>query len=553
MNNQQPHIKFDKATAIPVRDALINSYGFDLTDENQIGYTHLKLRFTILGFRPTSQYDTLNATIKIAFATHINDEYTYIDKLDLYNVDRLNSYCRTATKQLNINTNDEVLKAMYSLRERLEKYRLDELKNIEGVVKHPIALKHEQTEAMDYLKTDNILDSIEGLLQQAGIVTEKEKALQLFFILLSRHFEKPLHVLMQGSPQLAKMLMEVVGSCVPNEQIHTHTSMSASSMYYTKNKSSWKNNVLHITSIDKHFKGASTIREFIENRILKHYTTESNYHTGQIYGSNKVVEGAICLMAYSNDEVMNQRFFEECFFIRVNETEKNKAEMLEHLKKESCGIIDTRKQQDAIRKLKNIQRFIKPMRVIVPFASELELPESMHQQLRSLPQLLTFIKSVTLLHQHLLPKKRDSYGVEYIEATTEHLQIALELFRSIVITQSDILSQNQRNCLERLKTHVKNKENSFKIPEAMKVVRMSSSSFYREFNALKELGYVMQSGGNKKNGIEYKILEWDDYSQLQDGADKWSNQLKVIKGLSFPEPKEVSQKFPKASGKLKRA
>lgn len=536
---------FQKGITEHVREPLLNSYGFDLTDETRIGFVREKLRFTIMGFRPTTQYDTLIATIKVSLAAHSNDEYTHIEKLDLFNANRLNTYCRTAAFQLkNINEAD-IKSAAYTLRERLDKFRHDELKNVEGVAKQPVIAAHEQKEAMLYLKSDNVVECIEGLLEQAGIVTEKEKAMQLFFILLSRHFDKPLHVLLQGSPQLSKMLMDVVGACVPNEQIHSHTSMSASAIYYTKNKSNWKNNVLYLASIDKHFKGASTIKEFIENGILKRFTTESDQHTGHIYGSNKVVEGAICLMAYSNDEAMNKRFFEECFCIRVEETKKNKTEMLEHLKKESSGTINTETQQQAIQQLQNIQRHIKPIKVQIPFAMDLELPTTINEQLRSLPQLFTFIKSVALLHQHLLPKKKNSYGVEYIEATTEHLQIALELFRSIAITQGDRINQSQRSFLERLKTHVKDKEKGFKIPEAMKVLGMSSSSFYREFNALKELGYVVQGGGNKKKGIEYRITEWEDYKALQDGADQWSKQLNAIKEISFPEKEQVSQKFPK--------
>lgn len=549
MKNQHPHIKFDKATATPVREAFLNSYGFDLTDENIIGFTKGNLKFTIMGFVATNQYDTLNATIKVALIPHVNDEYTYIQRFDLFNVDKLNTYSRDATAQLKVNDEAEVRSALYSLREKLDKYRHDELKNTNRAAPTNI-LVHEQNEAMQYLQTDNILDSIEGLLAQAGIVTEKEKALLLFFILLSRHFDKPLHALLQGSPQLSKMLMNVVASCVPEEQIHSYTSMSASTLYYTKNKNNWKNNVLHLTSIDRHFKGANTIKEFIENGILKHATTESSYQTGHLYASRKVVEGAICLMAYCNDEVMNKKFFGECFLICVNETETNKAEMLEYLKKECVGAVDRFKQRDAIRKLKNIQRLIKPIRVVIPFAMDLKLPEGTPQQLRTLSQLLTFIKSIALLHQHLLPKKRDNYGTEYIEATTEHLQIALELFKSVIITQGDRLNPSQRNFMEGLKMHLKSDEKTFKLPDMIKALGMSSSSFYREFNELKELGYVVVAGGNKKKGLDYRIAEWSDYQQLQDSVNMWSNGLKTLKGGSFPED---SQKFSKKQKRLKRA
>ena len=529
-------IPFDKHTATPVRDVLANSYGFDLTDENLIGYTIGKLKFTIMGFRATNRYDMLIATIKVALIPHVNDEYTYIQKLDLFHVDRLNTYSRSATAQLKLNTEHEMKSALYTLREKLDKYRHDELKNTDRSLLKPTVPIHEQKEAMVFLTTDNILDSIEGLLVQAGIVTEKEKALLLFFILLSRHFDKPLHALFQGSPQLSKMLMEVVGSCIPDEQIHSYTSMSTSTLYYTKHKNNWKNNVLYLTNIDRHFKGAATVKEFIENGILKHSTTESNYHTGRIYASKKVVEGTICLLTYSNDEMMNKKFSEECFFIRVNETGTNKADMLEYVKMQYGGMIDIHQQQDAIRKLKNIQRLIQPVKVVIPYAMGIRLPTTVNQQLRSLPQLLTFIKSVTLLHQHLLPKKTDNYGHEYVEATPEHLKIALELFRSIIITQGDVLNQNQRNLLERLKIYIGDQER-FRIPDAMRLVGMYGTGFYKEFNILKTVGFVTQCGGNRKTGIEYQLTDWEDYQELENEINNWSKQQIETPGLP-----EVSKK-----------
>ncbi len=546
MEAQPIHIALNKATAIPIREALVNSYGFDLTDENQIGYTSGEFKVTIMGFRPTTQYETLTATIKIAKHPHVNDEYTHIQRLDLFINDRLDTFCRTVAKQLRANE-VEVKKAMYSLRERLERYRNDEAKNISKAVKKVFVSDAEQKQAMTYLKSDNLMDSIEGLLKQSGLVTEMEKGLQLFFILLSRHFDKPLHVLFQGSPQLSRLLMETVSSTVPEEEILNQTSMSASGMYYTTTRDFWKNKVLHLASIDKQFKGASTIKEFIENGVIRRFTTQNDYKTGQISGTNKTVNGSICLMGFCDDDTVNNKFFQECFVIRVNENEKNRAELNQYHKMEFGGFTDSQEQDEAIRQLAMIQCFIKPVNVIIPYAMELNLPDKIFQPLRSLPQLLTFIKSVALLHQHQLLKKKDKNGTEYIEATTEHLEIAIELFKSIAISQGDLLSQAQRNFLERLKSHVKDKDNSFKIPEAMKQLEMSSSSFYRLFDSVRSMGYVMQSGGDKKKGMQYQILEWDDYTQLKDGADTWNEQLKKIK-VSFPED---SLKFPNKVKKVK--
>lgn len=537
-------IQFNPKTAIPVREPFLNSYGFDLTNENTIGYITGKLKFTIMGFRATTQYDTLIATVKVSLNPHVQDAYTHIQKIDLYNHDRVNTYCRTSAFQLKINE-DEVKKGIYSLRERLERYRLDELKLGGNAEKKVSITPAEQKEAIEILKADNLMDCMEGLLKDAGLITEKENGLRLFFILLSRHFDKPLHVLFQGSPQLSRMITDTITSTIPVDEIHTQTSMSAGSLYYTKQKKYWKNKVLSIGSIDKQFKGASTIKEFIENQTLKRYTTESDYLTRQLHSNTKTVEGNVCLLGFSEDETMNNKFFQECFFIRIDENEKNKSEMLNHLKMQSGGFVDVQKQTEAIRCLMNIQSLITPKNVVIPYAMELDISQQVFQPLRSFNQLLTLIKTVALLHQHQLKTKKNKNGTEYIEATPEHLEIAIELFKSIMVTQSDILSPSTRSFFERLKTQVKEKELTFKIPEMMKTLQMKRTPFYREFEVIKELKYVVQSGGNKKKGIDYKITNWDDYTELQAGTNLLEAQLKKIKN-------EVSHKIPTSFPKLKK-
>lgn len=538
-------IKFDPNTVTAVREPFLNSYGFDLTDENYIGFTTGKVKFTIMGFRATSQFETLIATVKICLNPHFHDEYTHVQKIDLYNNDRIDAYSRSAAFQLKLNV-DEIKKGLCSLRERLERYRIDGLKTGGGEEKGTPVTAKEQREALDILKADNLLECIEELLKQAGVVTERENGLRLFMILLSRHFDKPLHVLFQGSPQLSRMITDVVSSTIPTTQIHSQTSMSAGSLYYTKNKSYWKNKVLSIGTIDKQFKGANTIKEFIENQVLKRFTTESEYLTRQLYSNTKTVEGSICLLGFSDDESMNEKYFQECFFIRLSENEKNKAEMLDYLKRESAGLLDTQSENEARGLLTAIQRFIEPRNVVIPYAMDLVIPEQVFQPLRSFNQLLTFIKTVTLLHQHQLPVQTDANGTEYIEATPEHLEIAIELFKSILITQSDILSPCQRTFFEMLKTKVKEQDCSFKIPDMMQQVKMKRTSFYREFDVLRELKLVIPSGGNKKNGIEYKIAVWDDYTELQKRTDVLEEQLKKIKS-------EVSQKNPRSFPKSKKS
>lgn len=536
-NNIIPDFK----KAFAVKENFANSYGFDLSNPNLIGYTTGGLRFTVMGYKPNAQYDRMIATVKVTHALHVHEDYVYRQTLNLYHNDQVIGFCRNSETNLKLNNADVIKKGIYSLIERLEQYRDDELKNTVREEKETPVSRKEIDDAKEILKIDNLLDCIQGLLKQAGVETEQENGLRLFLILLSRHFDRPLHALLQGSPQLCRNLLETITSVIPSHQLHQQTSMSAGSLYYTKEKNYWKHKVLYLTSIERNFKGVSTIKEFIENTVLKRQTTEKDYLTRQLFASNKIVNGGITLVGYSENESLNTKFFQECFFIRIEENQTNRTETQEYLKRESSGLIDTEEQEQAKRMLKEIQRQIKRKKVVVPYAMDLQLPDSVFQPLRSLPQLLTFIKTVALLHQHQLKTKTDSNGVEYIEATPEHLEIAVELFKSILITQSDSLSLTQRSFLESLKTQVKSKDKSFKISELIPAMEISSSKFYREFATLTKLGYIKENGGDKKKGVEYNVIIWDDYQTIKNGMNILDEQVKKIKEASFLQ---VSHKIP---------
>jgi len=546
MTDKSIHIKFDRKTALAVREPLLNSFGFDLTNENAIGYTHGKFRFTVLGFRSTSEYSTLIATVKVAMVQHVHDEYVHVQKLNLYDNERLKSYARTGAFQLKTNQ-DEMSTGLYSLREKLENYRLDELKDGNKPIEKEALSAEEQKHVKEILKADSLIESIELLLKQAGIVTEFSNSVMLYLILLSRNLEVPLNVLYQGSVPLASMLTDTVVSAIPKVQLRELTSLSPSAMYYSRNKDYWKSKVLYVKEIDRQFRGSAILKEFIDNQVLQRHTTESDHITRQLYSSDKVVQGPICLVGYCNDEKSNSRFFRDCLIIRLEETKESNSRMLAYIKMEACGLINEQEQEQAKKLLRAIHERIQPLNVVIPFAQQIQLPESIIQPVQGLRHLITLIKTVALLHQHQL-KKKVKNGKEYIEATDDHLQIALELFKGVSVTKSDILSPAQRSLLESIKTHVKSKDNSFKVPEVIKAMRMSKSSFYREFNELKELDYVRVCGGNKKEGIQFKITEWEDFTDLTAGAESFAKQINSIRKqvsrkipTSFPE---VSRKFP---------
>ena len=529
--NNHPKILFDKNTTPQVNQPLINPYAFNLKDEQQIIFEYKNLRFTLMGFKPIRQYDSLIASVKVSHNPHINDAYTHIQKIDLFNADKITGYARTASYQLSLSNQDEVKNGLYSLRERLNKYRFDKLKENE-TTQAPVISTKDKKEALDILKSDNLIECIESLLEQSGVATLKNKALLLFVLIQSRLFAKPLHALLHGSFNVSKMLLKTVSECIPEENLHEQTSMSNSTLYYTRTKDYWKNKVLYAHSLDKQFKGVNTIKEFIDNLKLKRQTTETDYLTRQLYSSAKEVAGPICLLGYTQDENVHQKYLNEALLIPIHESAAVKKEMLNYQQKEFAGLIDINQQQQAKQTLQTISRLIEPVEVRIPFAEDINLPTQVFDPVRSYYQLMTFVKAIALLHQYNL-KKHTKAGEKYIEATHEHLELAIELMKEVMVTKSDILTQAQRSFFEKLKQKIKDKDKNFTAKQMMQELRMKRSNFYKLFNVLKDRGMIEKCGGDKKNSEQFIIAEWEDYKELEKAVKAFDKQLKQIK-KKFP-------------------
>ena len=52
--------------------------------------------------------------------------------------------------------------------------------------------------------------------------------------------------------------------------------------------------------------------------------------------------------------------------------------------------------------------------------------------------------------------------------------------------------------------------------EHFRIYPMKASRYLRE---LESRSFIKRSGGNRKNGFEYEVNRWEDYSKLQSGLE----------------------------------
>ena len=207
----------------------------------------------------------------------------------------------------------------------------------------------------------------------------------------------------------------------------------------------------------------------------------------------------------------------------MDESKAQDELIMEYQRRVSAGKIDTHKQREIQEFLQNVQRFLKPIRIINPFAEHLKLPQSVFKPRRTNSHYLQFIEAVTYYYQLQREKKYDTEtGEEYIEVTIQDIEIANQLLKETLLRKSDELNGATRNYLELLKTYLKERKrkkgvsgSDFTGLEIRTQLRIKESTLRNYNKQLQLLGYIKRNTNKKTRSYTFELLITKDYDKLQ--------------------------------------
>ena len=199
---------------------------------------------------------------------------------------------------------------------------------------------------------------------------------------------------------------------------------------------------------------------------------------------------------------------------------------MEHQRAASSGKVDVDQEEKAIRLLQNAQRLLKPIKVVNPWASFIDLPDQVFKPRRTLSLLLGFIEAVTFYHQYQRKVSQDAQGRHFVESSPEDVEIAFDLLKEVLFTKGDELSHACRKFFERLK-----KENSlaegFSQREVRERLRVNPHTLKRYLRELSAYGKIKIIGGSQHRGYQYSIIDAGEYGKLTGSIER---QLDSITG-----------------------
>ncbi len=510
-------------------------------------YTDL-LSITILGGIKVTGLDRMRVTVKIEKLEH-SHHLPVRHSLDLYHSKQVEQLVQKVAESLEISST-QTEKTISDMTGALERYRQNKLEQLKPKkTKKPAMTQADKAEAIKYLKDHKLLRNTLTDIARSGIVGEKNNALIAYLAYTSRKREKPLHIMCLGASGTGKTyLQEKVSELIPEEDKIEITTLSDNALYYF-GREELKHKLILIEDLDGAENVLYPLRELqTKRRITKTVTLKDN--KGNLKTITLRVEGPVSVSGCTTRERVYEDNANRCILLYIDTSSEQDKRIMTYQKSLSSGKINHQMEHQITHKIKNVQRLLKPIKVVNPYAELIDLPDEVFKPRRTLLLLLGFIETITFYHQWQRSVRTDSQSnSHYIESTKEDVEAAFSLLKEVLFSKSDELTKAARVFLEKLKAQVKDGE-VFYTQDIRKQLRISSSTIHRHIRELKINGYLKYKGGNKYRGYEYQITDYEEYDQLKDHIDeRLSDILLKIKEQGVP----VSQRCPTSENGITNA
>jgi len=482
----------------------------DTSNPNSYKYITKHLEIHILGGIKTNKLESLRVTISIQKLKHNN---VLRHTLDLYNDNQVEKFVRKVAERLEIGTSI-VRRALQEVTKELENYRFLLIQQYEEAHKpHYKELSAtEEREAIKFLKRKDLLLKTNELIGKSGVIGEQTNRLLMYLIFTSRKTNNPLHCISLGSSGVGKThLQSKVAELIPEEDKIEMTVLSANAFYYF-NRTELQHKLILIEDLD----GAESVLYPLRELQSKKRITKTVVHKdarGNTKTIHLTVEGPVSVAGCTTQESIYEDNSNRNFLLYIDESSEQDIRIMNYQRLISAGKINEEQEHKSRELLKDVQRVLKPIKVINPYAEYLELPQSVFKPRRTNSHYLQFIEAITFYKQYQREQHvNEETGEVFIETTIEDIEEANELIQEVLLRKSDLLNGACRSFFELLKAYLKaNNQTTFTNAEIRRTLRINPSNQKRYMLQLQIAELVKRAKGDKRKGYVYEVVNYEDY------------------------------------------
>ena len=501
------------------------------SNPNNYSYITKHLEIHILGGLKTNKLETLRITISIQKPKQHN---VLRHTLDLYNDNQVEKFVRKTAERLEIGTS-VVRRTLQDLTKELENYRFLLIEQYEASLQ-PFRKElsaTEEKEAIKFLKRKDLLTKTNELIGKSGVIGEVGNRLLMYLIFTSRKTNNPLHCISLGSSGVGKThLQSKVAELIPEEDKIEMTVLSANAFYYF-NRTELQHKLILIEDMD----GAESVLYPLRELQSKKRITKTVVHKdarGNTKTIHLTVEGPVSVAGCTTQESIYEDNSNRSFLLYIDESHEQDIRIMNYQKLISAGKINEEQEYKSRELLKDVQRVLKPIKVINPYAEHLELPQSVFKPRRTNSHYLQFIEAITFYKQYQREQQvNEDTGEVFIETTIEDIEEANELIQEVLLRKSDLLNGACRSFFEMLKAYLKaNNQTTFTNAEIRRTLRINPSNQKRYMVQLQLAELVQRAKGDKRKGYVYEVANYEDYQttnkQIKDLLKSIVDKLKKL-------------------------
>ena len=510
----------------------------DTSNPNNYSYTTKDIELHILGGLQLNKLESLRVTLSIEKLTKTKAVLNILrQSIDLYNDNQVEKLVRKCAERLEIGTS-VIRKTLQEVTKALEAHRFllnDKQNELQKPFSKTLSAREEK-EATSFLQSKNLLEKTNDLIGKSGVIGEVDNRLLMYLIFTSRKTNNPLHCISLGSSGVGKThLQSKVSELIPEEDKIEITVLSANAFYYF-NRTELQHKLILIEDLD----GAESVLYPLRELQSKKRITKTVVHKdrkGNTKTIHLTVEGPVSVAGCTTQESIYEDNSNRSFLLYIDETEAQDRRIMQYQRFLSAGKLNEQEQIDAQNILKNVQRVLKPIKVINPFAEYLELPQSVFKPRRTNSHYLQFIEAITFYKQYQKEKKyNEETGEEYIETNIEDIKEANELITEVLLRKSDTITGACRNHLETLKAYLKqNNQTTFTNAEIRRRLRVKETTLRRYNKLLLAEDYIRRIKKAKTKSYCFEIVDIDEYKVLKGEINKaLENCIRQIEVATSP-------------------
>lgn len=370
----------------------------------------------------------------------------HMDNLDLYSAKSRVTFV-TCCRKIFEATEGELHRELNRLIEELEKFQGGEGEKGDEVP--PPMTEEDRAEAMTALQSPALYADILRDMETLGYVGEEANKGIGYLVGVSRKLEDPLScVIISQSSAGKSVLADTVERMTPPEDVVSLSRATPQAFFYIV-----KDGLVHKLVIMEERVGAENadyaIRTLQSKKKLSQAVSLKDEATGQIKTKFFEVRGPVAYIETTTKPRIHEENATRCFELYLDES-AGQTLRIHTLQREGMtlsGLERHGREDRLLRRHHNMQRCLRPIAVVIPYAPLIEFPTAWLRTRRDHPRFFNLIRVVAFLHQHQREVKHTAEGVEYIESNAQDYEIAYGLAKAVMGESFTELKKPQRELL----------------------------------------------------------------------------------------------------------